>query len=158
MKILILGASGQIGRILTDYLLEQTNHELVLFARNADQRLKLNDVSRETTVNGDFRDYDTLVEAMKDVDFIYLNDMNSLEGVKSVVSAMKETGVNRIVVASILCIYDEVPGAFGEWNRRMVGDDAIQLQKETVAMIERPELDYTILRLTWLYFEAYMAL
>lgn len=35
MKILILGAAGQIARTLTNYLLEQTNHELVLYARNS---------------------------------------------------------------------------------------------------------------------------
>ncbi|MCA6067742.1 KR domain-containing protein [Chryseobacterium sp. RG1] len=42
MKILILGAAGQIGRMLTKDLLEQTDNELVLFARNASQRLNIN--------------------------------------------------------------------------------------------------------------------
>lgn len=92
-----------------------------------------------------------LVEAMKEVDFIYLNDMNGKEGVKNIVSAMRETGITRIVVASILGIYDEVPGAFGIWNRRMVGESGIRKHKETVALVETPALDYTILRLTWLY-------
>lgn len=48
-------------------------------------------------------------------------------------------------------IYDEVPGVFGAWNRRMVGDSGIRKHKETVALVELPALDYTILRLAWLY-------
>jgi uncharacterized protein YbjT (DUF2867 family) len=151
MKILILGAAGQIGKLITDYLLEQTNHQLVLYARNASGRLKVKDLARESLVDGDFLDQDKLVTAMKTVDFVYLNDMNSKAGVKNIVTAMKEAGVTRIAVASILGIYDEVPGAFGIWNRKMVGDSGIRKHKETAALVEIPELDYTILRLTWLY-------
>jgi nucleoside-diphosphate-sugar epimerase len=151
MKILILGAAGQIAGTLANYLLEQTNHELVLYARNANRRMKVKDSAREKVIDGDFNDHNKLVEAMEGIDFVYLNDMNSKEGVRNIVSAMKETGVSRIVVASILGIYNEVPGAFGAWNRRMVGDSGIRKHKETVAMVEIPDLDYTILRLTWLY-------
>jgi nucleoside-diphosphate-sugar epimerase len=153
MKILILGAAGQIGKLLRNFLLEQTNHHLVLYARNASRRVKVKDQSREFIVDGDFVDHHKLVEAMTGVDFIYLNDMNSKEGVKNIVTAMKQTGVKRIVVASILGIYDEVPGAFGAWNRKMVGDSGIRKHKETVSLVEVPEFDYTILRLTWLYDE-----
>jgi nucleoside-diphosphate-sugar epimerase len=151
MKILILGAAGQIGKMAVDYLLEQTDHELVLYARNASSRLKSRKTERTTLVDGDFADYDKLLQAMEGVDFIYLNDMNSRKGVQNIVNAMKESGLSRITVASILGIYDEVPGAFGQWNRRMVGDSGIQKHKETASFIEVPELDYTILRLTWLY-------
>jgi nucleoside-diphosphate-sugar epimerase len=151
MKILILGAAGQIGKILTDYLLEQTNYDVVLYARSANRRLKVKDPTREKIVDGDFVDRLKLVEAMKGVDFIYLNDMNSKDGVRNIIGAMKEAGVERITVASILGIYDEVPGAFGAWNRRMVGDNGIRKHKENVSLVEVPNLDYTILRLTWLY-------
>src|SRR5512134_448165 len=101
MKILILGAAGQIGKILTDYLREQTEHDLVLYARNANRRIKVKDAARAKVVEGDFVDHRKLVEAMNGVDFICLNDMNSKSGVENIVSAMKETGVTRIVVASI---------------------------------------------------------
>ncbi|MCK2005867.1 hypothetical protein MZM54_31555 [[Brevibacterium] frigoritolerans] len=40
MKILILGAAGQISRILTDKLIKETNHDIVLYARQGDYRLK----------------------------------------------------------------------------------------------------------------------
>jgi uncharacterized protein YbjT (DUF2867 family) len=150
MKVLILGAAGQISRMLTQDLLEQSNDELVLYARNASQRLRA-ESSRVSVIDGDFTDYDTLVKAMENVDAIYLNDMNDKEGVQTIVKAMKATSSKRIICASILGIYDEVPGAFGDWNRRMVGARGIQSHKEITAMVENSDLDYTILRLTWLY-------
>jgi len=151
MKILILGAAGQIGRVLTKDLLEQTDYELVLYARNASGRLKNAESNRVSIVDGDFTNYDALCKAMEGIDAIYLNDMNSKEGIQTIVKAMKATGNKRIIVASILGIYDEVPGAFGKWNLRMVGARGIQLHKENVSLVEVPDLDYTILRLTWLY-------
>ena len=48
-------------------------------------------------------------------------------------------------------IYDELPGFFGEWNRKMIGVGYIQKHKEAASFIEIPDLNYTILRLTWLY-------
>ena len=150
MKILILGGAGQISRLLTNDLLEQTDDELILYARNAFQRLTAKS-DRVTLIDGDFTSYQTLVDAMKNVDAIYLNDMNSKEGVETIAKAMKASGSKRIVLASILGIYDEVPGAFGNWNRSMVGSRGIQSHKEATALFEIPAFDYTILRLTWLY-------
>jgi nucleoside-diphosphate-sugar epimerase len=151
MKILILGAAGQIARLLTKDLLEQTDYELVLYARNGSRRLKNVESNRVSIMDGDFTNYDALTKAMKGIDAIYLNDMNSQEGIQTIVKAMKDTGKKRIIVASILGIYDEVPGAFGKWNLRMVGSQGIQHHKETALLVEVPDLDYTILRLTWLY-------
>jgi nucleoside-diphosphate-sugar epimerase len=151
MKILILGAAGQVSKILTDYLLKQTNHTVVLYARNANRRLKAKDSSRVTLVDGDFKDHHALVAAMKGVDVVYVNDMNDRQNTKSILNATKDSGLKRIIVASILGIYDEVQGAFGKWNLRMVGASGIQRHKENVLLVETSELDYTILRLTWLY-------
>ncbi len=151
MKILILGAAGQIGRMLTTDLLKQTDNELVLYARNASRRLKDALSDRVSLTDGDFTEYDALVQAMNGIDSIYLNDMNSKEGVQTIVKAMQATGIKRIIVASILGIYDEVPGAFGQWNLRMLGTRGIQLHKDTSSLVETPDLEYTILRLTWLY-------
>jgi nucleoside-diphosphate-sugar epimerase len=151
MKVLILGAAGQIGLMLTKDLLEQTDYELILYSRNASRRLKNSESNRISLVDGDFANYDVLSKAMKGIDAIYLNDMNSKEGIQTIVKAMKDTGTKRIIVASILGIYDEVPGAFSKWNLRMVGAKGIQVHKETASLVEIPDLDYTILRLTWLY-------
>lgn len=70
MKILILGAAGQVGQLLTKQLLTQTDAQLVLYAHHATTRL---------------------------------------------------ASLKRVIAASVLGIYGEVAGPFGQWNERMVG-------------------------------------
>ncbi len=150
MKLLILGAAGQIPRYLTPMLLVQTDAELVLFARNATNRITVNDQSREALIDGDFSDGEALKKAMQNVDVVYMNDASgNLSNMKTIVAIMKEAGVNKLILASVLGIYGEVKGAFGEWNNRMVGPATDR--REIADYVEASGLEYTILRLTWLY-------
>lgn len=152
MKILILGAAGQIARMLKNELLHKTNHQLVLYARNGHKRLNVGDDGREVVYDGDFKDKNKLIEAMKDVDLVYVNDMGDENSTKTIIDAMEATGVKRIIAASILGIYDEVHGAFGEWNKQMIGGSSrMQSQIKSARLIEDSNLEYTLLRLTWLY-------
>lgn len=50
---------------------------------------------------------------------------------------------------SDLGIYNEVPGKFGEWNRRMVGN-GLAIQRNAADIIEDSDLDYTIIRCAWM--------
>ncbi|MDF2052903.1 NAD(P)H-binding protein [Priestia megaterium] len=155
MKILILGAVGQIARMLTNELLNKTDHSIVLYARNGHKRLTIIDDSREFIVDGDFKDRDELIDAMKDVDLVYINDMGDEGSTKTIIDAMHDAGVRRVIAASVLGIYDEVPGAFGEWNKRMIGGSPrMHSQIESARMLENSSLNYTLLRLTWLYNQA----
>lgn len=155
MKILILGAAGQVGRMLTNELLHQTEHSIVLYARNAQKRLTSSNANREVIMDGDFKEKNNLLHAMKGVDLIYINDMGDEESTKTIIDAMNSSGVKKVIAASILGIYDEVPGAFGEWNKRMVGrGPRMQSQIESARLIENSNLEYTLLRLTWLYNQA----
>jgi len=155
MKILILGAAGQIGMLLTERLLKESNYSLILYARKASTRIKITDENRETTVDGDFTDKETLVKAMQGVDAVYVNEMASAEATQTIVDAMKETGVKRFIGATVLGIYDEVTGDFAEWNHRMIGNNNPRMagQKKSAKIIESSGLDYTLLRITWLYDE-----
>ncbi|RAS74616.1 NAD(P)H-binding protein [Priestia endophytica] len=155
MKILILGAAGQIAHMLTNELLNKTDHSIVLYARNGHKRLTIIDDNREVIFNGDFKDKDKLIDAMKDVDLVYINDMGDEESTKTIINAMHDAGVKRVIAASILGIYDEVPGAFGEWNKRMIGrSPRMRSQIESARLLENSNLDYTLLRITWLYNQA----
>lgn len=151
MNILILGAAGRIGRLVTKYLLSQTNHHLILFARKAHERIKVIEPGRVKLVEGDFNSSPALNKAMKEVDIVYLNAMDDTAGLKNILSAMEQNKVTKFIGASILGIYDEVPGAFGVWNKRMVGNERITLHAANAGLIEASPLNYTILRLTWLY-------
>ena len=151
MKILILGAAGRISKMLTNRLLQETDAELVLYARNANRRIANSDPSRITIVDGDFNDSAKLLEAMEGVAIVYLNDMNSPEATQTIVDAAKKSGVAKIIAATILGIYDEVIGVFGKWNARMVGRTGTNRHKESAKIIEDSGIDFTLLRLTWLY-------
>ncbi|WP_253295982.1 NAD(P)H-binding protein [Enterococcus raffinosus] len=154
MKILILGAAGQISRMLTERLLKETNDDLILFARKADHRLENPNPDRVSIISGDFNDHTSLEAAMTNVDIVYLNDMNLPEATKNVVSIMKRYNIPMIIGATILGIYDEVIGEFGKWNARMVGTTGTDRHKRSAEIIENSGLAYTLLRLTWLYNQA----
>ncbi|MHC5306516.1 NAD(P)H-binding protein [Bartonella sp. LJL80] len=151
MNILILGAAGQIARILTQDLLRQTDHRLKLYARNASRRLKLSDPSRDELYDGDFLDATALLNAMHDVDIVYINDMGTIAATQMIVETMQAAGVERVIAASILGIYDEVGGAFRNWNNSMIGGAGTERQARSAEVLENSNLDYTLLRLTWLY-------
>ncbi|MFJ5624604.1 NAD(P)H-binding protein [Peribacillus loiseleuriae] len=155
MKILILGAVGQIAHMLKNELLNKTGHSTVLYARNGHKRLTIIDKSREDIFTGDFQDKDKLIDAMKNVDLVYINDVGDEVSTKTIIDAMHDAGVRRVIAASVLGIYDEVPGAFGEWNKRMIGGSPrMRSQITSARMLENSKLDYTLLRLTWLYNQA----
>src|SRR5690625_2056805 len=144
MKVLILGAAGQVADLLRDNLLKETNDSLVLYARNAHERLTVKDDAREEIVEGDFLDEEALKEALTGVDAVYLNDMGNTEAVKAVIKAMKASQVKRFIGATILGIYNEVGGAFGEWNHAMIGTSPrMQAQKDSAEAVENADLDYT---------------
>jgi hypothetical protein len=89
---------------------------------------------------------------MKDVDLVYINDMGDDKSTNTIINTMNDAGVKRVIAASVLDIYDEVPGAFGEWNKRMIGGSPrMQSQIESARLLENSKLEYTLLRLTWLY-------
>ena len=154
MKILILGAAGQIARMLKNDLINKTDHSIILYARNVHKRLTINVDNREVIFDGDFKDKNKLIDAMKDVDLVYINDMGDDKSTKTIIDAMHDAGVRRVVAASVFGIYDEVPGAFGKWNKRMIGGSPrMQSQINSAHLLENSNLDYTLLRLTWLYNE-----
>jgi Predicted nucleoside-diphosphate-sugar epimerases len=155
MNILILGAAGKIGRLLTEDLLSQTNYNLALYARNADTRLKVTNTERVKVFSDDFKNSNILTVAMDGIDVVYINDMGDDSATRIIIEAMNAAGVKRVIAASILGIYDEVPGAFGKWNKMMIGNlPRMQAQIKSAKAIEDAGLDYTLLRLSWLYDEA----
>ncbi|WP_231888326.1 NAD(P)H-binding protein [Paenibacillus glucanolyticus] len=68
---------------------------------------------------------------------------------KAIVGAMESTGVKRLNFISSLGIYDEVPGDFGKWNNRTIGE-YLGPYRKSVDVIEASNLDYTVLRPAWL--------
>ncbi|WP_316859576.1 NAD(P)H-binding protein [uncultured Cohaesibacter sp.] len=144
VKTLILGAAGQIARVTTDLFLETTNLQLVLYARNAASRLKpYANEPRVSLVDGDVTDGVKLEAAMAGVDGVYANlSGDMVEQARTIINAMHNAKVKRLIFVSSMGIYDEVPG------QRYSG--ILDPYRDSALAIEASDLDYTIIRPEWL--------
>jgi uncharacterized protein YbjT (DUF2867 family) len=136
-NVLIIGASGGIAQLVTGMLIEQGDVNLTLFLRKAN-RLNKNVASKCKVIEGDAHDKAVLKTAVQGQDIVYINLAGDLEGMnKSIVSAMKEAGVNRVIFISSIGIY-ETPLK-----------SVLQPYRKGADVIEASGLDYTILRPEW---------
>lgn len=141
LKVLILGANGQLARNTTRAFLRNPDVELTLYLRRA-RRLDNPDPSRVRIIEGDVRDRATLIEAMTGQDVVYANLAGDMKRqAEVIVDAMHATGVCRLIFISSMGIYGEVPGE----RYRSVLDP----YRDSAAVIERSDLDYTVLRPGW---------
>lgn len=146
-KVLVLGAGGQIARWAVPMLAGE-DVELTLLLRDAG---KLADPPADArVVEGDVLDREQLDPAVRGQDVVYANLAGDLYvQAARIVESMTAAGVQRLIFISALGIYDEVPGAFGEWNRAQAGP-LLRPYRTAADTIEASGLDYTILRPAWL--------
>ena len=148
-NVLILGANGQIARWVvqslgTDPLITQT-----LLVRNP---AKLHDIPENAeVVTADVLDTYALTQTAKGQDIVYANltGDNMGEQAQSIITAMNAADVKRLIFIVSLGIYDEIPGAFGEWNEKTIGP-YLGTFREAADQIEASGLSYTLIRPAWL--------
>ena len=140
MKILLLGAGGSLGSYVIDELLSVEGVNLRLYARDI-KKLENFRSDKTTLMQGDVQDKARLKEALNGVDSVYAGLAGSLEAMaSSLVSAMKETGVKRLVWITYYSIYE------GEVPR---GRRAPSSYINSAKIIENSDLDYTLIRPQW---------
>ena len=113
VKVVVLGAHGQVAQIAERFLFADKDVETSLFLRNAK---RMEDKKNQATIfEGSATDAAQLQKAMKGQDIVYANlggkDDIDLEA-EAVIEAMKNARVKRLIWISTLGIYDEVPGKF----------------------------------------------
>ncbi len=148
-KILILGAGGQIAHQALPMLAGKGDVSLTLFLRNAS---KLDQVRTKgvSIVEGDVLDAAKLASAMAGQDVVYANLAGDVDRqAAAIIAAMNAASVKKLIFITSLGIYDEVPGKFGEWNRREIGG-YLPPYRKAADLIEASTLDYAILRPAWL--------
>lgn len=149
-KVLVLGASGQIARWVTEMLANSGKVEMTLFLRHP-AKIKQGTPKNAHVVQGDVLNIEQLKHAMNGQDVVYANltgeDIDAQAA--NIVEAMNAVGIKRLIFVASLGIYDEVPGKFGAWNRRQIGSYLPPFRRAADA-IEASGLDYTILRPAWL--------
>lgn len=151
-RVLILGATSNISRYLIPKLVQQKDVFLTLFARHGQQRLtNLIAKPHVHVMSGDWNNLMDLEQAVSNQDIVYLATGQFIQANRNVVTAMKTQRVSRLIVASELGIEDEVPGKFGQWNRKMMGDN--QNLIDAACVIKQSNLNYTLMRMAWLYDE-----
>lgn len=150
VKVVVLGAHGQVAQIAERFMFADRDVKTSLFLRDAK---RMADKANEATIfEGSATDAAQLEKAMKGQDIVYANlggkDDIDLEA-EATIEAMHNANVKRLIWISTLGIYDEVPGKFGEWNKETLGDYITEYAK-AAKRIEDSDLDYTIIRPTWM--------
>lgn len=160
MKLAILAANGQIARIVEHRILTEDQFkdvDLTLMLRNSGRLHDLADNPRVTIIEGDLNNPADVEKAVKGQDMVFNAVIDHDEGqnrpTHNIINVMKQDGVKRLILTNLLGIYDEVPGAFGKWNRDTcfggtVRDDNAAVVSDRLAA--ESGLDYTTLRLPWL--------
>ncbi|KRN28138.1 NAD-dependent epimerase dehydratase [Lactobacillus selangorensis] len=151
MKVMILGAAGQIGRMVTADVLAQTKFDLVLYGRNVTSRLADQQRDRVTLVDGTFEETDKIKANLAGVDAVFIAFVAGSDIMGPLVKTLDDAGVKRFIALSIPDIYQEVTGPFQQWYRDNTGLVWQGDLPKAAAIVENSDLDYVLLRITWLY-------
>lgn len=139
-RILILGANGQLARNTIPQFLRRADVVLTLYLRRAKRSNPA--PGRVRIVDGDVLDRASLEAAMQGQDVVYANLAGDMAAqAQTIIAAMQAVGIKRLIFISSMGIYGEVPGE----RYRSVLDP----YRDSAALIEASDLDYTILRPGW---------
>lgn len=149
-NVVILGANGQIAKLVRQRLLVETDDHLTLYLRNAQRLDDLNE-ARETIIEGDVNDYEQLKLAIKNQDIVYANLGGRFEPMaKNIVKAMTQLNVKRLIYVTGLGLYHEVPGEFGRWLEESIGHEVMEDTRRAAQTIENSTIDYSIVRAAYM--------
>lgn len=145
-KVMILGASGSIGRVVRNRFLNDTDFDLVTLSRH--KITKLNN-SRETSFVGDLFDTKLLTNAMRGVDVVFASLSGDLPKMASIViDIMHITNVKRLIFITSMGIYNEIPNHIGS-SGNLSSNPMLKSYRVAADVIEASNLNYTIIRPGW---------
>lgn len=147
-NVLIIGATGFIGAEVRRLLLEESDHQITLFARHADRINNLND-KREQIIVGDILKKEELAKAIKGQDVVVWAAAGAVDRLtQPVIKAMTEHKINRLIHMNAMGIYNEVPASVGlQYN--LDNWPAIRASRRGADMVKESPLNYTIIRGAW---------
>ena len=144
-NVLLLGATGTAGSALTRKLLADTDCHLTLFSRHAGEMYTASD--RISVINGDAENIAELKAAMPGQDIVYCAISGDMlpQIAKNIVSAMNDTGVNRLIFMGAVGIYNEIPDEI-DGDDNLDNEPAQIPNRKAVDIVEASDLNYTVLR------------
>ena len=147
-KVLIIGASGSIGRVVARELLQQTTAQLVLASRHP-RRIPVTDPAREAAIRLDVTDDQALTATLVGVDFVFAALSGQLDRyAQHLVVAMDHAQVKRLAFVTTMGIYQEIPAWLGE-SPDPYHNGILRPYRKAADLIEASDLDYTIIRPGW---------
>lgn len=158
MKLLVLGATGKVGKVLTRQALSK-GHTVTALVRSPQ---KLGDLeSKITVLKGEYFDHQCLSNALKGVDAVLTtigppmkrspNANEYSDAMKSLVNAMEENSVTRIIaIGGAGLRLNNEPIAFGRAMMRRIlillsGANYLDKEKEHNVLFSS-DLEWTIIR------------
>lgn len=144
MNVLIIGATGTLGKALTKELLASTNDHLTLFARHVDQ---LTPQSRVQIIAGDARNPTTLGQALRNQDVVYcaISGNHLPQVAENLVTVMPKMNVQRLIFTAAVGIYNEIPDAM-DGKDNLKNNQAQLPNRRATDIITASSLNYTIVR------------
>lgn len=151
--ITILGAAGQIAQKLTATLLTYTDMHLTLYGRQLSTRLHPEILEHEsvTVIEGSFQNPAKLEQAVTNAEIVFVGAMESGSDMASIVKALSRKNVRRVIGVSMAGLSGEFPAALEKWTFDNLPISYVQGERQARNVLRESNLNYTILRLTWLY-------
>ena len=151
--ITILGAAGQIAQKLTATLLTYTDMHLTLYGRQLSTRLhpEILEHERVTVIEGSFQNPAKLEQAVTNAEIVFVGAMESGSDMASIVKALSRKNVRRVIGLSMAGLSGEFPAALEKWTFDYLPLSYVQGERQARNVLRESNLNYTILRLTWLY-------
>lgn len=151
--ITILGAAGQIAQKLTATLLTYTDMHLTLYGRQLSTRLhpEILEHERVTVIEGSFQNPAKLEQAVTNAEIVFVGAMESGSDMAAIVKALSRKNVRRVIGLSMAGLSGEFPSALEKWTFDSLPISYVQGERQARNVLRESNLNYTILRLTWLY-------
>lgn len=151
--ITILGAAGQIAQKLTATLLTYTDMHLTLYGRQLSTRLhpEILEHERVTVIEGSFQNPAKLEQAVTNAEIVFVGAMESGSDMASIVKALSRKNVRRVIGLSMAGLSGEFPATLEKWTFDNLPISYVQGERQARNVLRESNLNYTILRLTWLY-------
>ena len=151
--ITILGAAGQIAQKLIATLLTYTDMHLTLYGRQLSTRLhpEILEHERVTVIEGSFQNPAKLEQAVTNAEIVFVGAMEAGSDMASIVKALSHKNVRRVIGLSMAGLSGEFPAALEKWTFDNLPISYVQGERQARNVLRESNLNYTILRLTWLY-------
>lgn len=160
MKITIFGATGRTGQHLVEQALER-GHEVTAFARSPQKLAAYR--GRIAVVEGDVQDANAVQEAVAGADAVIsvlgptenTPDYQVTRGTRHILDAMKQHGVDRIVISAGAGVGDpnDEPRLFNKAINlllKLFSRHVYEDMRRTVATVRDSDVDWTIVRVPML--------